>query len=32
MPRGLPFRRGVLLGPFRMTDKVEYCDPDGRHL
>jgi hypothetical protein len=31
MPRGLPFRRGLLLGPFRMTDEVEYCDPDGRH-
>ena len=31
MPRGRPFRRGLLLGPFRMTDEVEYCDPDGRH-
>jgi hypothetical protein len=31
MPRGLPFRRGVLLGPFRTTSKVEYCDPDGQH-
>jgi hypothetical protein len=32
MPRGLPFRRGILLGPFRMTEEVEYCDPDGGHL
>jgi hypothetical protein len=32
MPRGLPFRRGILLGPFRMTEEVEYCDPDGRHV
>jgi hypothetical protein len=31
MPRGLPFRRGILMGPFRRTDQVEYCDPDGRH-
>lgn len=31
MPQGMPFRRGLLLGPFRMTDQVEYCDPDGRH-
>jgi hypothetical protein len=30
MPRGLPFRRGLLLGPFRMTNEVEYCDPDGK--
>jgi hypothetical protein len=31
MPRGLPFRRGLIVGPFRMTDEVEYCDPDGQH-
>lgn len=31
MPRGLPFRRGLILGPFRMTNEVEYCDPDGQH-
>jgi hypothetical protein len=31
MPSGRPFRRGLLLGPFRMTYEVEYCDPDGRH-
>lgn len=31
MPRGQPFRRGLLMGPFRMTNRVEYCDPDGRH-
>ena len=31
MPRGKPFRRGIILGPFRLTDEVEYCDPDGRH-
>jgi hypothetical protein len=31
MPRGLPFRRGLLLGPFRPTEQVEYCDPDGQH-
>lgn len=31
MPRGLPFRRGLILGPFRMTSEVEYCDPDGQH-
>jgi hypothetical protein len=30
MPRGLPFRRGLLLGPFRMTNEVEYWDPDGK--
>jgi hypothetical protein len=31
MPRGMPFRRGIIVGPFRMTNEVEYCDPDGRH-
>jgi hypothetical protein len=31
MPRGLPFRRGIVVGPFRATNEVEYCDPDGRH-
>ncbi|GAB1639880.1 hypothetical protein [Krasilnikovia sp. MM14-A1259] len=31
MPQGMPFRRGIILGPFRNTDEVEYCDPDGKH-
>jgi hypothetical protein len=31
MPRGLPFRRGIILGPFHPTNEVEYCDPDGQH-
>jgi hypothetical protein len=31
MPRGRPFRRGIILGPFHRTSEVEYCDPDGRH-
>ena len=31
MPRGLPFRRGLILGPFQQTEELEYCDPDGEH-
>jgi hypothetical protein len=27
MSRGLPFRRGIILGPFRVIDRAEYCDP-----
>lgn len=29
--RGGTFERGIVIGPFRTTTEVEYCDPDGRH-
>ena len=29
--RGGIFQRGLVIGPFRPTNEVEYCDPDGLH-
>ncbi|GIG60074.1 hypothetical protein Lfu02_44460 [Longispora fulva] len=31
VPKGRPFIRKVVTGPFRTTNEIDYCDPDGRH-
>ncbi|WP_412538282.1 hypothetical protein R8Z50_20785 [Longispora sp. K20-0274] len=31
VPKGGPFIRRIIPGPFRTTNEIDYCDPDGRH-
>ncbi len=31
VPEGGPFKREILVADFRLTDEVDYCNPDQRH-